>query len=351
MSDTEDMENYLSTYYDFEYEGQAKCNFKDGLFEDVKFNIQLLTNGRVNGDLEFITFHSDEIWKYYKEQRKFKLDGLLKESNVTLLADDCYLSALSLNRKFGRETTSESGKAKFSSSKVIFRPENRSRIPVNEILIQFGILNVYDAGYVVINTKMGKLEFGRAENSKEMAAIMTLFRIPLITSYATLTVQPSDSKLDDIITDSIKVIDNFLKITSLSQTVWHDWAFFIIYEKEDNSEEYGQIYRQLRSVNAKIPTYRQLVYDPGSLNNNNSTVQALVIANIADEILRKYGDAYDIDFDLTDMSNMIITNSVSAHGEERHSNNLENSDDDDELVLVNIWDYQSAQALSGKAIK
>jgi hypothetical protein len=85
-----------------------------------------------------------------------------------------------------------------------------------------------------------------------------------ITSYATLTVQPSDSKLDDIITDSIKVIDNFLKITSLSQTVWHDWAFFIIYEKEDNSEEYGQIYRQLRSANAKIPIYRQLVYDPGS---------------------------------------------------------------------------------------
>ena len=87
------------------------------------------------------------------------------------------------------------------------------------------------------------------------------------------------------------------------------------------------------------------------MNNNNSTVQALVIANIADEILREYGDAYDIDFELTDMSNMLITNSISAHGEKRHSNNLENSDDNDELVLVNIWNYQSAQALSGKAVK
>lgn len=76
-----------------------------------------------------------------------------------------------------------------------------------------------------------------------------------------------------------------------------------------------------------------------------------MIANIADEILREYGDAYDIDFDLTDMSNMLITNSISAHGEKRHSNNLENSDDNDELVLVNIWNYQSAQALSGKAVK
>jgi hypothetical protein len=48
---------------------------------------------------------------------------------------------------------------------------------------------------------------------------------------------------------------------------------------------------------------------------------------------------------------MLITNSISAHGEERHSNNLENSDDNDELVLVNIWNYQSAQALSGKAVE
>jgi hypothetical protein len=104
-------------------------------------------------------------------------------------------------------------------------------------------------------------------------------------------------------------------------------------------------------ANAVSPEDFRIVYEEEQLNNNNSTVQALVIANIADEILREYGDAYDIDFDLTDMSNMLITNSISAHGEERYSNNLENSDDNDELVLVNIWNYQSAQALSGKAVE
>ena len=105
-----------------------------------------MTNGRINGDLEFITFNDDEIWKYYNEQRKFKLDGFLKESNITLLAEDCYLSALSLNHKFGNETMSVSGKGRFSSSNVVFRPENRSRIPVNEMKVQFGILNVYETG-------------------------------------------------------------------------------------------------------------------------------------------------------------------------------------------------------------
>jgi hypothetical protein len=103
-------------------------------------------------------------------------------------------------------------------------------------------------------------------------------------------------------------------------------------------------------ANAVSPEDFRIVYEEEQLNNKNSTVQALVIVNIADEILREYGDAYDIDFDLTDMSNMLIT-SISAHGEKRHSNNLEKSDDNDELVLVNIWNYQNAQALSGKAVE
>ena len=47
---------------------------------------------------------------------------------------------------------------------------------------------------------------------------------------------------------------------------------------------------------------------------------------------------------------MLTTNSISNMGE-RHLNNVENSDDNDELVLVNIWNYQSAQALSGKAVE
>jgi hypothetical protein len=77
----------------------------------------------------------------------------------------------------------------------------------------------------------------------------------------------------------------------------------------------------------------------------------LAIASIADEILRKYGDAYNIDYDLTDLSNMAMTNiaSMSAHGREGHSVSLGNIGN--ELVLANIEDYQSAKALSLEAIK
>lgn len=108
------------------------------------------------------------------------------------------------------------------------------------------------------------------------------------------------------------------------------------------------------------------VYDRGQ---KNSTTLALVVANIVDDILRKYGSAFAVEYDMTNMSNMMnmdmmmpdmdntsphsmdmmmtttnVTNgSSSVSG--RHSNTsmaLEN-----DLVLVNTNDYETAKVLSG----
>ena len=87
------------------------------------------------------------------------------------------------------------------------------------------------------------------------------------------------------------------------------------------------------------------------MSSRNSTVYAMVLANIVDEILRKYGKAYDLDYDLTNTSNMIMisdTNSSSfmnMHGSQ-HSNMTEKNNSS---PLVNIADYQSAKQLSERA--
>jgi hypothetical protein len=87
------------------------------------------------------------------------------------------------------------------------------------------------------------------------------------------------------------------------------------------------------------------------MSSLNSTVYAMVLANIVDEILRKYGKAYDLDYDLTNTSNMIMisdTNSSSfmnMHGSQ-HSNMTEKNNSS---PLVNIADYQSAKQLSERA--
>jgi hypothetical protein len=91
------------------------------------------------------------------------------------------------------------------------------------------------------------------------------------------------------------------------------------------------------------------------LNNINSTVQALILANVVDEILRNYGHALEVDYDLTNMSNMVMSNishsalmmgdsmKNSSMIKEKSGNNMTNN------IIVNLAEYQTAQALSDKA--
>jgi hypothetical protein len=103
------------------------------------------------------------------------------------------------------------------------------------------------------------------------------------------------------------------------------------------------------------------VYDDGS---RNSTSLALVVANIVDDILRKYGTAFDIGYDLTNMSNMAgmrISNmsdgSSSSHSMDMTVTGTSNSGSntltghpntsrmrDNDLLLVD--NYETAQILA-----
>ena len=107
----------------------------------------------------------------------------------------------------------------------------------------------------------------------------------------------------------------------------------------------------------------RIVYITQAYTNGlyNSTTLALVVANLVDEILRNYGSAYGITYDLTNMSNMMLANmsnnndsfsspmnvttvagndTLLSDGEP--ANILENNDSG----LVDIFNYQTAQALS-----
>jgi hypothetical protein len=88
----------------------------------------------------------------------------------------------------------------------------------------------------------------------------------------------------------------------------------------------------------------------------NSSTLALVVANLVDEILRSYGSAYGITYDLTNMSNMMSNsdgslsrldvtnetgnNTMSSHGGHTSVSEINND------VLVNMYRYQTAQLLS-----
>jgi hypothetical protein len=101
-----------------------------------------------------------------------------------------------------------------------------------------------------------------------------------------------------------------------------------------------------------------------AMSSQNETIHALVVANIVDRILSEYGEALDLQYDLTNMSNMsmamqdmsnsdsFIFPSFPAHITnesipiiERGDNNNNNSNTTNTSV-VNFDNYVSAQKLS-----
>jgi hypothetical protein len=106
----------------------------------------------------------------------------------------------------------------------------------------------------------------------------------------------------------------------------------------------------------------------------NGTIQALAFADLVDSILINYGNAYAVDFDMTNMSNMVTMGNNSSFmtmggmvDNNRNNNNSSNSSmnmgsidmssstmmsmnsKDRNYSLVDIIDYQSAQTLTTKA--
>lgn len=101
-----------------------------------------------------------------------------------------------------------------------------------------------------------------------------------------------------------------------------------------------------------------------ALNSQNATIQALVVANIVDQILREYGEAFDIQYDLTNMSNMnMMTMQAISNSDSLNSpfssysmnmpmnSNIEAEINDNYINIVNIDNYQSAQKLSERVFQ
>jgi hypothetical protein len=102
----------------------------------------------------------------------------------------------------------------------------------------------------------------------------------------------------------------------------------------------------------------------------NSTIQALAFASLVNNILTEYGNAYGVEYDMTNMSNMALlgnNSSMEMSGMTKDSNNSDSNmnsmnmssstmmNEDNETnrnySLVDIIDYQSAQALAAKALE
>lgn len=96
-----------------------------------------------------------------------------------------------------------------------------------------------------------------------------------------------------------------------------------------------------------------------------TSLQPLRLAELIDDVLLAYGRAYNVSFDMTDMTNMVMADnssgnnsSVASIGVDQSSNNndgdaihMEHQMGSHNYSLVNVADYQSAQALAAKSLE
>ena len=85
---------------------------------------------------------------------------------------------------------------------------------------------------------------------------------------------------------------------------------------------------------------------------NNSTIQALVLANIVDGALQKYGEAFNVGIDLTNMSNLnrlTIINDTETEDPNKHST-PNDTVKQQQMNLVNFSSYESALGFSTAAL-
>src|SRR5918996_2061896 len=145
--------------------------------------------------------------------------------------------------------------------------------------------------------------------------------------------------IEQIKAETQLVNTNFLFSNNISAQVHAQNAAELINKLEDNMTRGSQ-----------PSSYIGQISDNGQ---RNTTTLALVVANIADEILRKYGTAFDIGYDLTNMSNMggmtmpnmdmdmtTIQPNTNSNTLEEHSNmSSMMTMTEDSLALVNINEY------------
>ncbi len=117
--------------------------------------------------------------------------------------------------------------------------------------------------------------------------------------------------------------------------------------------------------------------DDKKVKEQNAKIEALTLANVIDSVLINYGNAYQVGFDMTNMSNMVMPTkndnavstimknstdgnmsatanmSMNMHSLNSSSSTMTQHDNEmnDRYSLVNVSDYQSAQALVEKASK
>ena len=122
----------------------------------------------------------------------------------------------------------------------------------------------------------------------------------------------------------------------------------------------------------QVTTFISNIFSPKT-DNNSGSIHPMRFADGVDEVLRNYGDAYSVDFDMTDMGNMgnmgnMNKGSMVENSNSYNSNNINSNMDMNKMMdmppsmkdsdtklstnksIVNMANYQSAKGMAEKLL-
>jgi hypothetical protein len=210
-----------------DFTGQGEIVFDDNISLNVRFEIIILRNGKTIGKLFFMTFDYS-IYEKHNNIANFRLKGI-SEKNEEIIAEECILTMLNDNNRFNYPnikdksnevvTVTQEVNATFSCYKFFVNPKVLEIDNKSELIIKFDLINVHHLnGGIYLDTTFGELIIKNYQDIKDIEAIMRLNKLPLITSLLQIDINKNyQKKLKNIKDEIITLIQNLLKITSLSQ--------------------------------------------------------------------------------------------------------------------------------------
>ena len=240
-----------------ESKGSGRVFFDNGNQTSVDFQFRLLLNGIMEGELDFpMTFAEKYLQlSFSKSLARFELKGntIIGGKSEEILLTQCYLSSF----HWSTGEKSDLMKSKFVAHKAFVNKAAENLKPNNELLLVFDLINVFETFRVIVNTQIGELSLAHDKDIEELQRIMSTYDAPLITSSAQITVKSAGAEtLLQIVEKATKIVEGFLKITSLSQGVWHDWVSLSVLEKKTDQEFYERRYLCMRTPKQKKPMRR-----------------------------------------------------------------------------------------------
>ena len=119
-------------------------------------------------------------------------------------------------------------------------------------------------------------------------------------------------------------------------------------DQVQSSNDKSQISQTVENINEILEEAKSVRIDQEQLNN--STIQALVFANIVNSALQSYGTAYNIGIDLTNISNL-HTQSMENTTLHKGGNNQEFQNVSQRMDIANLSSYESAASFSDYTLK